>query len=150
MPSYKTLLVGIDLHEGSAGALQSALRIGTQSQARIHALYVIEDSIVHDLQVGLKRMEVDLLDSLKSDARAAWKQFTQDMPEAGAVSFDVQIAHPAVALTKEAERLQADLLVLGTEKPGRVGATVLEMACLRKSPCDVLIARQVPPEPFKN
>lgn len=150
MPSFKTFLVGIDLHEGSAGALQSALRIGAPFNTTIHALYVIEDLLVHDLQAELKQMKVDLLDSLKADAQSAWKQFTQNMPEAQAVSFDVQIAHPAAALTREAGRLRADLLLLGTQKPGRVGATVLEMACLRKSPCNVLITRQVNPKPFTN
>ena len=148
--TFKTFLVGIDLHEGSAGALQSALRIGAGFNTAIHALYVIDELLVHDLQAELKQMKVGLLDSLKADAQSAWKQFTQDMPEAESVSFNVQIAHPAAALAREAGRLQADLLWLGTQKPGRVGATELEMACLRKSPCNVLIARQVHPQPFTN
>lgn len=147
MKHLQHILVGIDFSRSSKAALREAIRWAQFDSASMTAIHAIERSTAELLgqALGLSETELrqHLLDRLKeflvdADATAKW------------ITPVVQIGHPFATIVNACQRLQADLLVLGAQGPGRQAGHVGIIAgkCVRKVPIDVLLVKEDSPGPF--
>jgi nucleotide-binding universal stress UspA family protein len=125
---YRTILVAVDLSDGSDLVLRHAFAIARAAGARVVALHVTEPPYpTHLWYAPLAAKEADLFQMVAKREREAAKAALEDRvakargehregvtPEARVVS-----GFPAEAILDEATRAEADLIVLGTH--GRRG-----------------------------
>lgn len=121
------LVVATDLSEISARALRLAGSLAKMLGARLTVLHVLD---VRGLTAGFTEIDAyvdvgQVLESLDADAQRAVPAFVQRVGVPEGVPVRTEIVHgvPVDEIVASAERLQADLLVLGTH--GRSGFTRL-------------------------
>lgn len=139
---YRRVVVGVDMSEGSALAVESAMRWAPEAEINIvHVLPSRFDALM--LDAGMFPEEVDLTRRRRIDeAGLKLEEFAERWPgRVRTVSAD----GPADAVFEEvARRRNADLVVVGSRGAGATKIVLLgtvAAAVLRSMPSDVLVAR---------
>lgn len=156
MDSLKNIVVGVDFSCFSRCALKQASRIAGWNQAKMHALHVVDTSMVNHLKEfwGCKRALIGSQDAVEKIRNAAQTQLEQAVAQVEDVSLDAEAitGTPFLELLRRVRDHSADLLVLGSNGSSdpTKGAGVLATKCVRKAATKVLLVRADHAEPFKN
>ena len=139
LPRYNNILVPTDFTPNSDHAFKHAVVIARQSDAKIHLLHVmpeIDSSMRSYLSPALGEGKLEELEqkhveearvimekNLTDFAKTELAKFPEDLARFAGV--EVVIGHPVIKILEVADKLDADLIVLGTRGKG-----VLEHALL--------------------
>jgi universal stress protein A len=143
--TYKNILVAVDTTDEAEDVIRAAREIADQKSSEISAVTVIRPmaDFYINLYATLENSPDTGIEARAAERATEWlsdlgKRFDID---AGAV--DVIIGTPAVEIRKLAEKIGADLIVLGTH--GRHGLGLMlgstANAVLHGAPCDVLAVK---------
>lgn len=144
---YKRILVPVDGSNTSNQALQEALRIANDQQAAIRLVHVVDEAVIDGDIDGMLNYAA-LRDALKQGGTHLLAKVAKTAKQAGVEAETVlletlgeRVAH---AITEEAKRWQADLIVMGTH--GRHGLDRLFMGSVaegaaRLAPVPLLLVR---------
>ena len=121
-PPFKSILVAVDLTEGSSAAVEKALAMA-DSTSRVTVLHVIRGvPFERSHRYPYRLMEPDYQRTL---ARVAWRRIAQIIPAAAAGSRKVHArvvtGDPAAEITRVAAEVGADLILLGVTARGAIG-----------------------------
>ena len=132
LPSYSSILVPIDFTPNSDHAFKHAVMIARQSNAKIHLLHVMPeidstmlnyistflgDSRMEKLQKdGTKTAQGEMKKTLDNFAKVELKNFPEDL--ARFAETTVSVGHPVVKILEAADKLEADIIVMGTHGKG--------------------------------
>ena len=149
MKTFHSLIVAIDFTPSCRRALREAARRASLDHAKITAVHVMDEFLVHELKKALSTTEA----TIRAEWEAKLRQFV-DASDAGGglVKTEVRVGHPFGQLVEACASHKADLLVMGVRgsknEPNRVGAIVAK--CIRRAPVDVLVVQQESESPFKQ
>ena len=135
------ILVGIDGSKTSQMAARQAVELAEKMGSTVHFVTVVRDDDATVLKVSTDEWEISNLLTAESNVR----QFITTLKSDVAYTVAAVEGTPAKALISEAERIDADLIVVGNVRMqgvgrvlGSVGNTVAHNA-----PCSVLIVKTV-------
>ena len=141
MVAFKTILVPVDFSEHASRALDYAIELGKQFKSKIHLLhsYPLQPFLVSPYGVALPP-ELD-----RSFREAADQRLAEWATRASKAGLTVEITTsadtPAEAIAPRAEKIHADLIVMGTRGLTGLKHVVLGSVAertLRIAPCPVL------------
>jgi len=147
-----SVVVGTDFTPCSAVALSQALRIAAWSGAAVHAVHVIDTTVVIEIESVLSPMQQGIREGLTRDAERAWVEFAAGVAGAAGLPIAVSINNRIVGILRCAREHRADLLVMGAfgDRRPDVGLGTVATACVRNSTADVLLVRDTQTGPFKT
>lgn len=114
---YETILIPTDGSEISLRAGREALRLGRESGATVHVLFVIDESASSFLLAGEQMSKI--LETLQSRGEAAIGAITAEAESVDVVTEIVRGVSVADAIIEYATAHDVDLVVMGTR--GRRG-----------------------------
>jgi len=141
----KTILFPTDYSHGARVAMDHAVSLARDYNARLILLYVIENIIIVDWQNPASLYAASLVEDLE---KSAWQEMdkwgTMVSSKLKNVEKVVVKGVPFVEIIKTARAQHADLIVIGTH--GRTGVNHMLYGStaekvVRKSPCPVLTVR---------
>lgn len=132
-PPFAKIVVGIEDDAATGRAVLQAARLGRLAAAELDLLHVYEGSFP-DASDAERDTVNALLETAKGWAEQAGTPATRHILVGEAIHL----------LEHEARERWSDLIVLGGEAPGRMGAVA--GAVLRRAHCSVLLARPLPDE----
>jgi len=149
MKIFRHLVVAIDFTPSCRRALREAARRASLDEAKITAVHVMEEFLVHELKKALSTTEA----VVRAEWEARLRKFVDDSDAGGGlVKTEVRVGHPFSQLVEACYTHKADLLVMGVrgskDQPNRVGAIVAK--CIRRAPVDVLVVQEESLSPFKR
>lgn len=112
---YQHLLVPIEFHEAAASAIEAALQLAAQHQARTTLLYVIEeiDSGGEDPDDELRRLYAGIEESIRSRLRDVVLRFQN----AGlTVEQEILVGRPVRDIVRYSATRAIDLIVMSSER----------------------------------
>jgi nucleotide-binding universal stress UspA family protein len=146
----KTILAAVDFSPASEKALQTAVRLAEELNARLYCLYVIDTT---DVRYALKKeIQGDLGSSVLLKKRV--KKYVEDsflnFIERGVgsnrrIKKMVGRGRPSLEILRTAEKLQPTLIVLGTRGLGAVKSVFLGSTArdvIRSSSCPVVVVHK--------
>ena len=139
LPFYKKILVTSDLTPNAEFAFKHAVMLGRRNDAKIYLLHVLPqiDSSMRSYissvmgENRLEELEVNNMqkakDELKHDLEDFAKKELANFPEdlARFAGAEVVFGHPVIKILETAERLDVDLIVMGTHGKGFIENTFL-------------------------
>ncbi len=142
MSAYERIVCAIDLGPQSEAVLERAARIAADCSASVTVVHVVdyvpplgEDHILPPLE----SVEADLLAAARKRLDALFERI--GVPEAEKHDVQLLSGKPANVIADLAERLEADLVVIGTHgrhgMRGLLGSTTDRV--LQRAGCDVLV-----------
>ncbi|MFQ5592474.1 MAG: universal stress protein [Phycisphaerae bacterium] len=158
MDCLKNIVVGVDFSDFSRSALSQAVRMAGWNQAQLHALHIVDTSMVNHLKEfwGCKRALLGSQGAVEKIRDSALTQLKElvvgSEPQDGSVDVDTMTGTPFLELLRRVNRTSADLLVLGSNgssDPSK-GAGTLATKCVRKAATKVLLVRAMHAERFKK
>jgi len=156
MDCLKNIVVGVDFSSFSRCALMQAARIAGWNQANMHALHIVDTSMVNHLKEfwNCKRALIGSQDAVEKIRASALTQLEELVGEHKEVSahVDAMTGTPFLEILRRVRDTLADLLVLGSNglsDPSK-GAGVLATKCVRKASTKVLLVRADHAGPFKK
>ncbi len=149
MKPYSHLVAAIDFTPSCRNALRQAVRLAAKTSAKVTAVHVMDEFLVHELKRALSADQ----STVRADWRARLQKFVEESDVGGAlVQVEVRIGHPLQEISELCCALGAELLVMGVkgsrQEPNRVG--VIAAKCVRKAPLDVLLVREDATGAFKK
>ena len=149
---YQSIVVGTDYTPCSAVAVAQAMRIAAWTNARLHAVHVIDTTVVIELESILSEFQQAVRGNLADAAKSAWRDFASAIPGASDIAIEIKVNNRVVGVLDHAREARADLLVLGAfgDRRPDVGFGTLATACVRKSMSDVLLVRDTQKGPFRK
>lgn len=141
----KTILFPTDFSNGARAAMDHAISLAMDYQAKLILLYVIQDISIAEWYIPSTLAVVDLTEDMR---KSASQEMDKWIAEVSAKVNDVEkmIARgvPFVEIIKTAKEKSADLIVIGTH--GRTGIDHLLFGStaekvVRKAACPVLTVR---------
>lgn len=136
--SYENLLLVTDGSQFSEGAVREAIRLAKQSSCKMTALTVVE------FNPEFASMAPDMEDKMESEAKKMIDAIRDRAQKEGVVcdSLVLKGAPPHEPIVEEAERIKADIIVMG--RRGRTGIKRLLMGSVTSrvighSPVKVLV-----------
>jgi nucleotide-binding universal stress UspA family protein len=149
MKIFRHLVVAIDFTPSCRRALREAARRASLDEAKITAVHVMEEFLVHELKKALSTTEA----VVRAEWEARLRKFVDDSDAGGGlVKTEVRVGHPFGQLVEACYTHKADLLVMGVrgskDQPNRIGAIVAK--CIRRAPVDVLVVQEESLSPFKR
>jgi nucleotide-binding universal stress UspA family protein len=142
--AFERILVPMDYSENSELALGYAREIASSEGASLHLLHVLEVGTYPDFYFPVQASQMLDMPELKEKALQHLRdRLEKEGPEVEA-KLHVELGHPAQNVVEYAERLEIDLIVLGSH-----GRTGFERALLgsvaegvaRRAKCPVLIVK---------
>ncbi|SAK63972.1 universal stress protein [Caballeronia catudaia] len=140
---YRHILVALDGSESSQRALEEVLCLGASPGTRVRLVHVLEASALASYPVNYRSQVRDaarrVLDAAQERLRAAGIECESELDETRTPDDSI-----ADALQRSAQRMDADLVVMGTRGRGGLPRLVLGSvaeAFLRHSTCAVLLTR---------
>lgn len=138
----KMIVVGYDGSDSAERAARTAADLARRTGATLHVVTAVKEKAIHATAVvdgHGERWAVDGLSTADDRLSAIKGALGSDLTVTGSVN----VGDPADALIEEAERLGADVIVVGNRRVqglSRVlGAVALDV--VRRAPCHVLIAK---------
>ena len=139
IPEYKTILYATDLSPNSAQAFRHALSLARRYGGKLHILHVLPETEAAVVQTVAATMGHDRLADLEvahheevlGEIRQRLEKFAREECSADpscleAVSaMNVVHGDPVERILEEAERLDADLIVMGSHSRGRLRQVIL-------------------------
>ncbi len=163
LPVYRTILVACDLSDSASQPFRHALNLARSQEGRIHALHVLpglgSEAITYvsnligkerfnALEISHEREAVELLrEEMNRFIERELQTCTEDWCRIA--ELEVHRGNPVAEIIKAAERLQADIIVLGSFGKGSLKHAFLGSVAdqvLEKSSRPILI---VPIDPDK-
>lgn len=145
MLNYKHVLLATDLSEYCGVVAERAQSLAKDAKAKLSVIHVIEHSpVAYGGEFSIP-IDVDLEHSLEEHAKGSLNEFCDKY---GIQTGDSHLANGSVkvAVTELAEKVKADLIVVGTH--GHHGFDILlgsrANAILHLAKCDVLVVRIQP------
>jgi nucleotide-binding universal stress UspA family protein len=141
----KTILFPTDFSNGARAAMDYALSLAKDYNAKLILLYVIQDISIAEWYIPSSISATDLVEDMQ---KSAWKEMEKWGAEAAAAVKDMEKmvvrGVPFVEIIRTAKEKNADLIVIGTH--GRTGIDHMLFGStaekvVRKSPCPVLTVR---------
>jgi len=134
IPRYRKLVFATDLSEGASAVLRHAVCVARAHQASIEILHVLPDidqSVVNMVSVIMGRDQLAGHELAHKDAvaaglseklRAVAREELADHPEDLARIERIEVLHgpPASTILSEVRRVDADLLLIGSQGKGRL------------------------------
>lgn len=156
IPQYKTILYATDLSDNAAHAFRHAIGLARPGNARIHLLHVLPEvdaamlNYISTVMGENKLADYELAhkDEIKDQIRLRLHKFAKeelnDHPEDLERIAEIEIHHgnPVVQILDAADRINADLIVLGTHGKGMIKYAFLGSVAekvLRKAHRPVLV-----------
>ena len=143
---YFNILVALDGSESSQRALEEALRIAATPDTRVRVVHVTDAAALASYPVQYRTQVREaarrVLDAAQDRLRAAGIECDSELEETRTPEDTV-----ADTLQRCAEKMHADLVVMGTRGRGGLPRLVLGSvaeAFLRQSTCAVLLTRAAP------
>ena len=135
---YSTILVPIDLsHPEFADRLVDAAKQLANQGNKVVCMHVVQELPTY----VLAELPPDLIDSSDAKATAALEKLVAE--RAVQASVEVRSGQPAQIILDTAEKLEADLIIIGSHRPGLydflLGSTAARV--VRHAECDVLVKR---------
>ena len=133
------IIVGVDGSETALAAARTAATLAHTTSARLHVISATPRATV-DYEDGQHHVQVEVAaeaEQIAQEAATALREITPD------ITSSAVKGRPADALVSEAERLGADLIVVGNRRVQSAVARVLgsiATAVAHHAPCDVYIA----------
>ena len=139
LPSYKNILIATDLTPNSKHAFKHAVLLARHSMAKIHLLHVVPEvdssfrSYVSSImgEGKLEEFESQHEDQARTKIRKELEAFAReeltDHPEdfKNIASVDVVHGHAVSQILQAADRLNVDVIVMGTHGKGALQHTFL-------------------------
>ena len=153
MPRIARILVPTDFSAASDAALRYARSLATQFGGSINLVHVLEDPLASGAFAGdgVVTMPIDLREAMVRTARERLEtqhaEHAQSLPLS---STDLLMGPTAKRIVEHAEKIHADLIVMGTHGRGGVGHFLLGSIAervVRTARCPVLTAREPQSEP---
>jgi len=141
----KTILFPTDFSQGARAAMDHAVSLARDYNARLILLYVIQDISIAEWYIPSSLSVTDLVEDMQ---KSAWKEMDKWGAEVSSkvkeVEKMVERGVPFVEIIKTAKEKEADLIVIGTH--GRTGIDHMLFGStaekvVRKAPCPVLTVR---------
>ena len=141
----KTILFPTDFSQGARAAMDHAVSLARDYNAKLVLLYVIQDISIAEWYIPSSLSVTDLVEDMQ---KSAWKEMDKWGAEASTkvkeVEKMVERGVPFVEIIKTAKEKGADLIVIGTH--GRTGIDHMLFGStaekvVRKAPCPVLTVR---------
>ena len=141
----KTILFPTDFSQGARAAMDHAISLAKDYDARLLLLYVIQDISIAEWYIPSTLSVTDLVEDMQ---KSAWKEMEKWGSEAQASVRDIEKlvvrGVPFVEIIKTARDRGVDLIVIGTH--GRTGIDHMLFGStaekvVRKAPCAVLVVR---------
>lgn len=132
----KSIVVGVDRSDTARRAAESAAALASSLDADLHVVMCSERGKTLDLQIGG--------DSFHSDWLADAGQFLKELAlQLGhrQITTSVGEGDPAKAICEEAERLDADLIVVGNKRVQGLARVLGSVAgdVMKQAHCDVYV-----------
>jgi nucleotide-binding universal stress UspA family protein len=141
----KTILFPTDFSNGARAAMDHAISLSKDYNAKLILLYVIQDISIAEWYIPSSISVTDLVEDMQ---KSAWNEMNKWNTEVSAKVKDVEKmvvrGVPFVEIIKTAKNKNADLIVIGTH--GRTGIDHMLFGStaekvVRKAPCPVLTVR---------
>jgi universal stress protein A len=141
--TYRHILVAYDFSDSGEKALQKAHELAGHHQAKLHILHVVEYLPPVDTSFGaVSPFEVDLTDQLIDSAKSRLAAVAEKVGVPEGQRW-VELGSPKLEIIRVAEKMAADLIVVGTH--GRHGFGLLlgstAASVVNHALCDVLSVR---------
>jgi nucleotide-binding universal stress UspA family protein len=135
--AMQTIIVGVDQSDTARRAAFAAAKLASSCGKSLHVVMAVSNRKAVDVAVGgSDRWHLDSL----TNAEQFLDALISELP-AASVTRAVSLQDPATALCEEAERLEAEMIVVGNRRvqgaARLLGAVATDVA--RRAPCDVLI-----------
>jgi len=137
----QTLVVGVSDAETSQLAARHAVALAEASGATVHFVTAVDHDEVKVIDMGSDEFVFDSIES----ARTSVERFVQSLSSSVHYTVEAAEGSPAKALVAVAERVGADLIVVGNVRMQGVGRVLGSVGAdvLRTAPCSVLIVKTV-------
>ncbi len=141
----KTILFPTDFSQGARAAMDHAVSLAKDYQAKLILLYVIQDISIAEWYIPSSLSVTDLIEDMQ---KSAWKEMDKWAAEVSSTVKEVEKmvvrGVPFVEIIKTAKEKSADLVVIGTH--GRTGIDHMLFGStaekvVRKASCPVLTVR---------
>ena len=110
---FESILYATDFSASSDGALRHAITFAEESQAKMTLLHVVEEGSVTAIYLHQRLVE---------DAKSRLERMIPSDARVAAPAIVVESGYPAEEILKWAEKVEADLIVLGVRKGGEIAA----------------------------
>jgi nucleotide-binding universal stress UspA family protein len=139
LPNYKNILYTTDLTQNSEYAFKHAMLLARKSSAKVHILHVVPEvdtsfrSYVTSMmgEGNLERLEVDheneARETLSKRLENFAKEELEDFPEDHKNITDIEVVHGHAVpeILHAADKINADVIVMGTHGKGALAHTFL-------------------------
>jgi nucleotide-binding universal stress UspA family protein len=139
LPNYKSILIATDLTPNSEHAFKHAVLLARQPKASIHLLHIVPEidtsfrSYVSSMmgEGKLEAFETQHEEQARAEIKRELDEFSRqelaDYPEdlKNIASIEVIHGHPVSCILQEADRLDVDVIVMGTHGKGPIGHAFL-------------------------
>ena len=134
------IVVGVDRSDTARIAAEKAAVLAARLDTNLHLVMCIKRSQSQEVGVGGDRWHVDVL----SDGEAFLRDLVREL-HCDRSSTAVVLGDPADVMCSEAERLGAQMIVVGNRRVQGVSRVLGSIAgdVLKQAPCDVLIANTI-------
>lgn len=134
------VIVGVDGSETAMRAAESAKRLAIALGARLHVVSAFDSNRTEVVEIGTDKWIVSDAAEAEAVARAVSERLTAEGLE---VTYAPAFGKPGEALVKEAELLDAQLIVVGNRRMQGLGRVLGSVAntVAHTAPCDVYIAK---------
>ncbi len=141
----KTILFPTDFSQGARAAMDHAISLAKDYNAKLILLYVIQDISIAEWYIPSTLSVTDLVEDMQRSAKNEMEKWGTEV-SAKVKDVDKMVVRgvPFVEIIKTAKDKNADLIVIGTH--GRTGIDHMLFGStaekvVRKSPCPVLTVR---------
>lgn len=141
----RTILFPTDFSQGARAAMDYALSLAQDYEAKLILLYVIQDISIAEWYIPSSISAADLIEDMQKSAEREMDKWSAEAEtKVPAVERMVRRGVPFVEIIGTAKEKQADMVVIGTH--GRTGIDHMLFGStaekvVRKSPCPVLTVR---------
>lgn len=145
---YKRILVPVDGSRTAERGLDEAIRLAKAHRARLVLLHVVDESVIAQSVDAGAAMIDSILASLRESGRAILDKAAAKARRRGlrpqSILVEKVVAAVADVIVRQATRLRAQLIVMGTHGRGGLKRVVMGSAAegvVRESPVPVLLLR---------
>jgi nucleotide-binding universal stress UspA family protein len=141
----KTILFPTDFSQGARAAMDYAISLSRDYQARLILLYVIQDISIAEWYIPSSISAADLVEDMQKSAEKEMERWGSEVAaKIPSVERLIMRGVPFVEIIRTAKEKNVDLIVIGTH--GRTGIDHMLFGStaekvVRKSPCPVLTVR---------